>query len=382
MIYGWKYYLGFFGFLPLLGLSAESLTFFSISDTHYGTTGAEWIKNRKAMPDWINALPGLSYPASVGGGPVGIPKGLLMPGDLVDNPDSALWNEFTADYGIAGEGRTKFPVFDGLGNHDGPGTNPLIVTNYQNRNRARQISPLAKPTHIDSLNYNYSWDWGQVHFINLNLYSGSIPRTRESITAGHSAYHSLDFLKADLEKYVGNSRRPVFIMQHYSFDGTSLGVAGATSRPWWLVEDGEATYQVLKNYNVIGLLHGHSHGRKIYKWNGIDVFDDGTAQNGDLFVFRITEGRMFMANRVGDAWGTLNLEKAIDMGKVQVVSAHASKPKIPISGKDLFISGSQIVFRNHGGFGMDKMRNPNGRLISRQKMSASHESSFRNKADQ
>ena len=348
--------------MPCLGSGAEPLTFFTISDTHFGTTGADFVANRKAMPDRLNSLSTQNFPATVGGGLVGAPKGLLMPGDLVDAPDSTLWKEFSGDYGINGEGRTKMPVYDGLGNHDGPGTNPLIVAVYQNRNRLRQTLAGARAGNMDSLNYNYSWDWGPVHFVNLNLFSGSIPRTRDQITGGHSAYRSLDFLKDDLAKHVGASGRPVFIMQHYSFDGTSLGPPDGSGKPWWLFEDGEATYQAIKDYNVIGLLHGHTHGRKIYKWHGLDVFDDGTAQNGDIFVFRIAEGRMFMANRVGDAWGSIKLEKTIGMGTVS--TERGRETPMAAAGETRFtIVGMETVLRLPGAYARGLIVDARGRIV-------------------
>lgn len=348
------------GTAPILLLGATDVTFFAVSDTHYGTTGATWIANRKAMPDLLNSLPGQNYPALVGGGVIGAPKGLLMAGDLVDRPDIGQWKDFLADYGIAGEGRFKYPVYDGLGNHDGPGTQALIVDIYKARNRLRLKSAALGIADMDSAAYNFSWDWDQVHFVNLNLFSGSATRTREEIVAGHSAFRSLDFLKADLARHVGRSGRPVFIMQHYSFDGSSLGGA----KPWWSPLDADATYQVLKDYNVVGLLHGHSHGRKIYKWNGIDVFDDGTAQDGDAFVFRITDGRMFAVNRVGAAWGTLKLDKSITMGEpVSLPRDGLADPVIKDRDLRLSIPEGGRIYNGRGGYHRAEILDLSGRIL-------------------
>jgi hypothetical protein len=71
---------------------------------------------------------------------------------------------------------------------------------------------------------------------------------------------------------------------------------------------------VLKQYNCIGILHGHTHGRKFYRHQGIDIFDDGTAMQGDHLVFRISEGKLLAVNRINGAWGDLRLEKEISMG--------------------------------------------------------------------
>jgi hypothetical protein len=70
----------------------------------------------------------------------------------------------------------------------------------------------------------------------------------------------------------------------------------------------------LKNYNVIGILHGHTHKRNIYKWNGIDVFDAGTVMEMDALVFHITDGHMRVANRIHTGWGGSFFSKPITMG--------------------------------------------------------------------
>ncbi len=69
--------------------SAQVLSFFLGSDTHLGfdPTGAvntSYMKNVWAIDD-MNTLPGQTWPAEVGGGPVLPPVGLIISGDLVDN---------------------------------------------------------------------------------------------------------------------------------------------------------------------------------------------------------------------------------------------------------------------------------------------------------
>ncbi len=287
--------------MPYASQAVTDITFFAVSDTHYGQSSATSDANRLAMVGNLNALPGVNYPASVGGAPVAQPRAVLMPGDLIDRPDAGLWANYVADYGVNGEGRLKFPVYDGLGNHD--------VWNYgtsQSSTLIKQaiIARNAKRAGIvnyDSEHLHYSWDWDQVHFVHLNLFAGAQIGTSPQ----WDPFQSLQFLKADLEKNVGTSGRPVLILQHFNVD---------TAQDYYQNSQKAAMIALLKNYNCIGLLHGHSHSKKVYAYQGIDIYDDGTAMNGDIMVFRITDGKMFVVNRIGTSWGTLKLEKNITMG--------------------------------------------------------------------
>jgi hypothetical protein len=268
------------------------LTFFAVSDPHFGQHSANRDNNRAAMPHFLNTLAGSNYPASVGGGVVAEPRGIVVPGDLINMPDTALWRQYALDYDIAGEGRVKHPVFDGLGNHDYSGAGGVIVDSMRARNARRRGL-----TDIDSANLHYSWDWDGVHFVQLNLYSGTVAKDSDP-------FGSYGFLERDLDRHVGNSGRPVMLVQHYPFPDTG----------WWPESEASRTAALLKRYNCIGILHGHSHAKRFYKYEGLDVYDDGSIMNGDILVFRITEGRMFVLHRSGPDWGTIVHRKDISMG--------------------------------------------------------------------
>lgn len=330
-----------------LAASAQpDLTFFGISDTHYGNTGTAYEAARKSLPGQLNRLPGQKYPASLGGAIIDAPRGILIPGDLVDRaaePDH--WKQYAEAYGVDREGEVAFPVYDALGNHDDPGlaAGETLRRAYIERNRARAASPHLKVVAMDSQGYNYSWDWDGVHFVNLNLYSGNVHYDRSVIVAGHSPYRSLAFLEKDLRQHVGRSGRPVFVLQHYAFDGSSLG----GTRPWWLPADAEATFEALKDYNVIGLHHGHSHGKKHYKWKGWDVFDNGTAMNGDILIFRIKGTRMTVCNRVGESMGNILFEKTISLGS----RSTGLPPEASSAGRlRVVVDGEGTVHEGPGGF--------------------------------
>lgn len=100
----------------------DDLTFYLVSDTHYGASLTINSANQTTI-DIMNGLPGTKFPAEAGGGLVRTPRGVLVLGDLVDEGGAEdaphFWQQFVADYGLNGEGRLAFPVYEGVGNHDG-----------------------------------------------------------------------------------------------------------------------------------------------------------------------------------------------------------------------------------------------------------------------
>lgn len=357
--------------LAALARAQPDLTFFGVSDTHYGDVKlARNDPNRKALPGLLNSLPGQAYPAAMGGGIIAEARGVVVAGDLVDRAsEMAQWREYARTYGVDREGEVRFPVYDCLGNHDDPGlaAGDSLRAAYIARNKLRRSRRHLNVVGSDSLDYNYSWDWEGIHFVNLNLYSGSVDRGR-TIVAGHSAYRSLDFLRADLARHVGKSGRPVFIMQHYAFDGSSIGTED--KRPWWLDVDAEATYQALKDYNIIALYHGHSHARKNYKWKGFDVFDNGTAMDGDVLVFRIKGTRMVVVDKVRDAAtgllkdGAIRFEKTIALGNIGTGTEGRRLPGDPRRTR-FSVAGLGTVYEGEGSFFRADIRALSGRSVRR-----------------
>ncbi len=317
-------------FMGATSVFAVDITFFSISDTHYGQTGApssgtgitQKDTSRARMPGLLNALPGTAYPTAAGGGTVAEPRAVLVVGDLIEMIDTTLWNRYTADYGVTGDKKLRFPTLEALGNHDFYTTGTIkdtlfLVNRMIQRNALRKLGL----TRLDSTEYHYSWDWDGVHFINLNLYAGST----ELGYSGYRPMNALAFLQQDLAANVGNSGRPVFIMEHYPVNDNTYFPA-ALRTPF---------YNAIVNYNVIGILHGHSHAQAIYTWNNgtgtksFDIYDDGSVMDGDMMVFHITDGRMVATHRsfVGTTtsngtqqWSTLIKDKTISMGTATSVT--------------------------------------------------------------
>lgn len=98
-----------------IGLTKDiDITFFITSDTHYGVEADGAIPANQATIDIMNAMPGTAYPVSIGG-TVDTPRGVVVTGDLTEAGLTEEWGWFTADYGINGEGRVNYPVYEGWG---------------------------------------------------------------------------------------------------------------------------------------------------------------------------------------------------------------------------------------------------------------------------
>ena len=273
---------------------AIDLTFFTCSDTHYREVAGS-NATQTAIIDMMNALPGKEYPASVGGGKVGVPRGVIVPGDLVDTGQappakvSKQWALWVADFGLKGEGRLHFPVYEGYGNHDLNG-NCLVETHLKERTLVR-----SNIVEIATNGFHYAWEWDGIHFVQLNLYPAN---TRPK---GQPPRYALDFLKKDLEKNVGTSRKPVIISHHYvPTDG------------WWTDEEKNAYYDVIKDYNVILIIVGHQFRASIIDWKGLTVLDNNDFRGTGTFVVHIKDKEMTIAQRARtDEW-KLSKKKAIE----------------------------------------------------------------------
>ncbi len=297
-------------------LCPADVTFFAMGDCQYGG-GPDADKNFLQISA-LNEFPGRAWPEGMpsAGIPVATPRGLLLAGDLTNNgrdgrPGDENHNQlgrFLSDYGLTGtEGLLRYPVYEGYGNHDfdpaeeyegwrdlypdaiTPGVQAVI-----DRNPDR-----IGLTNVASEGGHYSWDWGGVHFVNLNLFPGNEPSDHDHTSQVRNPYHSLDFLAEDLAKHVGDTCRPVILMSHFGF---------ITLDPlWWKAEQQEAFWQVAKDYNVIAYIHGHTHDTSLYQWNGMNAFNvgspyydiSGVGGLGHFSVFRI-HGDVFEAADV--AW--------------------------------------------------------------------------------
>lgn len=297
----------------------DEVTFFAASDPHYGESVTAGEANRLTV-DLMNNLPGEAWPEKLGGGPVRTPAGVVMLGDLVDGgeaPDAPeVWSCFAADYGVKGEGRLAFPVYESAGNHDG-GFGAAVPRAIAARTLLR--AGLAGAS-ADGL--QYSWDWAGVHFVHLGFY-GEVPDRaggdrgggrrdgrREPNRGGRRSGNGsggkrgapidgLVFLRDDLARRVGSSGRPVVLFQHCGWDDYSRGL--------WLDEGRAALADALAGYRVAAIFWGHAHFPQRIDWRGISTFCVGSTRRdagpGGFFVVRIRAGGMAVALRTRQGWG-------------------------------------------------------------------------------
>ena len=322
-----------FGAPRAFGQSYGDITFFSGSDLHYGGSSSNTTPDQscdlvsRATLDRMNGLPGRSYPASVGGGTVAPPRGVVLIGDLTDAGNFTNWLAFTNDWGLNGERRLGFPVFEGLGNHDVYPTFPNPVSEgVRARNQLR-----AGLSNISSNGYHYSWDWDYVHFVCLNVYPGQSPGTHWP-----DPLSSLDFLVSDLASRVGNTGRPVILLHHFGFDAFSTG----TGIIWWTDLERSNYFAAIAGYNVIAVFAGHNHYVDYVPWNGLATFNDGSGGKGtgNFLVVHLAGNRMTVLERTSnDTWGQLWTQTFVVTNGLPRIVAQP-QPAVVVQGSALALS--------------------------------------------
>ena len=283
-------------------IDSRDFTFYHISDQHYGAKNFDPTVLQKTI-DAMNDLPGTRYPAAIGG-TVGVPRGVILTGDLTDGGQAPQWLDFVSDWGLTGkEGRLKFPLYEIAGNHDGgpstrAGDSGYVRRQIIGRNNARvgMVNKSANGLH-------YSWDWEDVHFVCLNEYAGlegaqrypgNPAHNRKKEDYGNPAEQSLQFLAEDLSAHVGMSDRPVILAQHYGFDDFAFHPWGEKAS-WWTEEHALRLWEVIEGYNVIAILSGHDGSEAAVPWHGIlNQHMDDPVRFG---VYHITDSQMTIAKR-------------------------------------------------------------------------------------
>lgn len=167
-------------------------------------------------------------------------RGALYAGDLTQ-----FNNRFSLYTGSFGDPDNLRFLYDGLGNHDYDETSPNPqpdalehVANHPHSTVKSKKDGGGRP--------HYSWDWADVHFVQLNTFCGD--RHEPEAEGDIDPLLSLSFLKRDLADNVGSSGRPVIIIQHYP-PGSN----------WWTESQQRDCWNALANYNVVLILAGHIH---------------------------------------------------------------------------------------------------------------------------
>ncbi len=273
----------------------EPLSFFVVSDTHYdarvGEESDQLVEevlnlNRRLL-HILNDLPGTRLPRNRGGLEITEPSGVIHLGDIIDSGDkngaiwrarqATEWKAFEADYGLTGAERNsilRFPVYEFFGNHDSTREWTPALLGIKERNLHRPGVAQIEP----EFGQHYSWDWSGIHFIALGHLVGHSP---EGFAHGRmEPFNSYQFLVDDLAQNVGDSGRPVIILQHvdiFRFSQPCDETSSGRTSDWWHACDVAAYHRALKPYNIAGIFHGHRHGRVIGQWDGSD---DSRASSG------------------------------------------------------------------------------------------------------
>lgn len=226
-------------FLCIMMSSCQTqLAFLVVSDLHYNGTATRDSINRKMVDDMNTLQQEVS------------PDFVWVLGDITDSGKKNEWEQYVAAYGLTGEAKLKYPVFECFGNHDG-NVDGYVRTQIKERNKNRSYK-----VNVDSTGLHYSWERKGIIFINLNLYPTDrwdpncewCKYFKESF---REAQHSLSFLKDCLSKQVKSSKTPVIIALHIGYDDFGL--------KWWTDDERAQFHDVIKDYNVVTIFHGHNH---------------------------------------------------------------------------------------------------------------------------
>lgn len=181
------------------------------------------------------------------------------------------WAQFRDEYGLCGDKEMIHPAYEGAGNHDyfrdvGEEYEHPVHKYIAYRNNFRwgvdRVDPMGKG--------HYSWTWDDVHFVQLNLAATDNTIINESWLDGASPpellfrismkpYSALSFLKRDLELHAVPGQ-PVVLISHYPWAESGRFPA----------KDRLALFQVIKDYNVVALVHGHNHSSAFRTWSPCD----------------------------------------------------------------------------------------------------------------
>ncbi|MDF1845262.1 MAG: metallophosphoesterase [Rubripirellula sp.] len=280
----------------------DPVAFFLVGDTHYfankekpGQLDERSRRITTGLINTLNTLQGTAISAAAGGGTVAMPRGVIHAGDLIDSGDKngqlweamqkTEWQAFESDFGIAeATGRLRYPTFEVHGNHDGPQAKGIAINGIIARNQKR-----TGLTGRSASGLHCSWDWGPVHFVNLGIVVGQVPEVTQR--RRYAPMNSLEFLVDDLKAHVGDSRRPVVITHHIDlarYSRNCMADDPANLNREWHPCDVRGFYNAIRDYNVVAILHGHTHARNVLRWDG-----DSTRSDQGISVFNVDNSAHF-----------------------------------------------------------------------------------------
>ena len=245
------------GLLPVPTISAEpaitELTFFGWSDQHVKTDGS----GDHLLPaiDAMNALPGTSFPESIGG-KVATPAFVFGCGDITEWPTHAAMK--TYDELITN--RLKFPAYDIAGNHDEGGNSPSETVKNWILSRHKALS--------------YTFSHSGVHFICLfSKYDESLNSPAQPLSDD-----ALEFVHKSLAQIPPG--KPAVIATHLCYDAM-------TNR--------DALVDAIGKANVVAILGGHYHKAKIDRYrnqNFIQLPSPAPGSSPEFMNIRISSSQL------------------------------------------------------------------------------------------
>lgn len=212
----------------------------------------------------------------------------ISPGDM----DDRVWENRTRIDGRMGASAIWIP---GVGNHEAedPVEMEWIRTEFLTGNGVRSsLQDLVGRAGPDgSRETTFSWDAGNVHFVNLNQYwNGSTGPGSDVATDGDVVPELLAWLADDLE---ANTYPAIFVFGHepafpfHRHTGDSLNKYQANRDAFWAL---------LERESVVAYVCGHTHVYSTYRPPGSSVWqiDVGNAGNDSSFL----DGQTYLSVRV------------------------------------------------------------------------------------
>jgi hypothetical protein len=338
--------LGAAGLLPGLttGASAANppvdITFLLIGDPHYrafDTTSSNFnLIVRSNLQKMMALTPSSAMP---GAGTLGTPVGVINVGDLIEggsetDPTTGLslgttatcelqWANYIRENGLLGneaDSIVKYPIYESYGNHDQNGFLKQVCDRIAARAavgsglpnvtaRSGSFTYVNAYSNITVTGVHFAWKWGPFHFINTNMRVGNDSKR-------YPSGGSYAFLESYLENTVGTSGDPVFVTVHLP---PSTGAEND-----WPLADRQAFYDLIIQYNTVGILNGHTHGYGYTQWRGpngngavpitvyqVDAIHHSGNTQGIFTAFRIiekpgdpTKATIYTSQRIrNNTWG-------------------------------------------------------------------------------
>lgn len=349
--------------------TSRGFTFFLSSDVHYDQPSPEV----NSVVDDMNSLEGKAY-TDDSGETVATPWGVLIAGDLVQANDSGSGSAAYGFWGVPGcesSGRCSivglnfvsrfgggyqdaevagpnynvnvpgdwnsahYQIYEGFGNHDVAGSPnvdipaQIVARNDRQRNPASTANGYGK-SQIRTVNPNYnsygyySWDWQGIHFVNLNTFAGTAASARAQ---GMRATTGYNWLLNDLLTYVGNSGKPVIVMQHFEYESVNDGPGGIE----WNRADRLRFKDLLAPYNVPLILAGHAHQADVYTVDALTKLPTDGSLPPAVYAYRDEMPESAVVVRPGSTNGDKNF--AYRNGSYVVARVNNNQIRFNLRGK-------------------------------------------------